>query len=261
MNANSVDVAFVEEFQLMKATRVGSDCILTLRAPLEVADLVRSHIGEQVEILARWIGHDGKRYGNDLVLIKANHGMSREYIVAMYKAELFTDNTLFLKAIGDDKDYQAWCRTQACAITGEFEEEHLGEWRNIYAHVSDSSRPTSGGKGQGSNKPIYSGIPMLQRLHVLQHSNGWEAVYDYYCEFHNQRKPIHYTDKWPLTWAKILRNRYLTKWAVMQLGRNLMSDDLTCVDPKKIFRWAESHQLGHLMPKWRYKHGGVAVPV
>lgn len=64
---------------------------------------------------------------------------------------------------GTDKQYQAWCRKQPCAVTGQTNNV-------IYAHYR-----TAANSGIGI-KPIYSGIPMNAETHKLQHQIGQYAL-------------------------------------------------------------------------------------
>ena len=65
--------------------------------------------------------------------------------------------------VGTDDDFQAWCRKQPCAFTG-------ATYGVVYAHYR-----TAANSGIGM-KPKYSGLPMTQSLHALQHQHGHDAV-------------------------------------------------------------------------------------
>ena len=75
------------------------------------------------------------------------------------------------RAMGSDSEYQAWCRRQPSAFSGEWSEMFDGEGRCEFAHV----RRVSAGSGI-SEKPEYSGIPLTHIEHEAQHRIGESAL-------------------------------------------------------------------------------------
>lgn len=81
---------------------------------------------------------------------------------------------------GTDADYQAWCRKQPSARSGETKNV-------IYAHYRLASNSGTG------IKPPYSGIPLTVEEHLIQHQIGqfeflpreeWERlIYIHLCEW------------------------------------------------------------------------------
>lgn len=81
---------------------------------------------------------------------------------------------------GTDADYQKWCRTQPCAVTGK-------GGCIIFAHYR-----TAANSGVGI-KPPFSGIPMEYHEHLRQHQIGQYAYlprerWEYLCAL--------YLEKW-----------------------------------------------------------------
>jgi len=80
---------------------------------------------------------------------------------------------------GTDKQYQAWCRTQPSAYSGDT--------RNIvFAH-----HRTAANAGTGF-KPPFSGIPLTYEEHNLQHQIGaWSFMsrdrWDFLCQLHLEK--------------------------------------------------------------------------
>lgn len=68
------------------------------------------------------------------------------------------------RAVGTDKDYLEWLKTQECAA------KHLGgcEGDIVAAHV----RRISNGSGVGIKPKEFSAIPLCHRHHMLQHQKG-----------------------------------------------------------------------------------------
>jgi len=141
-----------------------------------------------------------------------------------------------LRVMGTDKRYQEYCRELPCEITGEYSEEFKGVGRNIYAHVSDSGRSTGKGKGAGKNKPAYSGMPMRQDVHLLQHSGGWEAVFKKYN--------IAYDHKNPIRTARQIRDNRLSEWSKRILAIVLGVETVDSASKRRIQEWAANHELG-----------------
>lgn len=72
---------------------------------------------------------------------------------------------------GTDAEYQTWVRRWPSCLSGAYTEYVNGEGMNVYAHV----RRVSSGAGM-AEKPPYSGIPLTDAEHQMQHQRG-EGVF------------------------------------------------------------------------------------
>lgn len=70
------------------------------------------------------------------------------------------------RAIGTDADFQAWCHAQPCTKCG-------ASPPSVYAHY----RTIRAGAGTAI-KPAYSGLPLCDACHTLQHQKGHDALWD-----------------------------------------------------------------------------------
>lgn len=80
---------------------------------------------------------------------------------------------------GTDKDYQAWCRTQPCAVTKVTTDI-------IYAHNRNAKNAGTG------YKPPFSGIPMNYFVHLDQHKVAQYAFmsrdrWEFLCQLHLEK--------------------------------------------------------------------------
>lgn len=124
-------------------------------------------------------------------------------------------------AIGTDVGYQAWCREQKCAACGK----EGGEQNPIvYAHV----RRIADGAGVGI-KPDFSGIPLHDSEHRLQHQKGESAI-----------APPEQWDKW--------RIDHVQKWAWESLRALLGYDSMAKVPPKRMLDWAQRMGVENYLP-------------
>ncbi|MCP5019368.1 MAG: hypothetical protein GY938_29405, partial [Ketobacter sp.] len=224
----------IDEGLIESAGQSHGNNYVRFRVDCETRNLLQRHLGQHIELAVRLIDSQGTRYGQ--VSYTDAFGGFSEYLDKCIKAGVFNKIDV-LSVLGTDKDYQAYCRLQPCELTGAYAETlRDGTCKSIYAHVSDSSRPVSGGMGAGTNKPIYSGIPLRQDLHTQQHMSGWISLMN---QFSNDKsitekigsdalRDIRLSDtdnpKKGLEWAKLLRNHRLNLWAVSRLAGALKTE-------------------------------------
>lgn len=218
----------------------------------ETLKAIKPFTGQRVELALRAIDNQGERTGPMIVQSEHKLGPYDEYLAACFERGVFAKNVDVLKALGTETHWQNYCRKLPCDISGGFEDDLHGEPRSIYAHVSDAGRPTSGRKGHGSNKPLYSGIPMRQSLHEKQHSQGWNWIFNYWCEIRGYDKAAkdklngHYRSS--LNWARSLRDRRLNHWAMDQLTEIIGGGNKGAISPQAIQDWAAKNDVLHRFP-------------
>lgn len=140
--------------------------------------------------------------------------------------------------LGSDNEYQAWCRSCRCAVTGEFDwDAEKGEARCEYAHVRRADQSGTG------IKPLYSGLPLMHSVHHLQHMQGELAVL--------RRFPPSTPIKDEIAahaWFNRKAQDSLHRWAWERLKENLGAESMRLVSPGQLTYWFESQGIGHLCP-------------
>lgn len=208
---------------------------------------IKSFHHHRVELAVRQVDESMQ---NGRAVVRAEQ-IENEYVIALIQHGVFTKNIEVLRAIGSDGEYQAYCRQLPCDISGGYEECLHGDGRSVYAHVSDASRPTSGKKGQGSNKPLYSGIPMAQRLHQHQHNEGWIWLFRYQATNRGVTKSEQAEQlrkyRSVMNWAKSLRDKRLNQWCLDRLTEKLGAD-INQMLPAQIMEWADSNGVLEYFP-------------
>lgn len=130
-------------------------------------------------------------------------------------------NPNFCSLFGSDEKYQAWCRKQPCAKTGD-----LGWEQNavVYAHVRRQGKPeTSSGTGF---KADYMGIPLINSLHLEQHHKGEITLFG------------------SKDWMANQRDDHVSKWIASHFG----CESLGYVDPVLMVQYCERKNAAHLLP-------------
>ena len=127
---------------------------------------------------------------------------------------------------GGDEAYQAWCRTQQCALTGLTPTE--------YAHVR-----RAGEAGVGY-KPKYMGIPLTHEAHAYQHQHGEAA-----CLQHYKMKT---GDLNPKEWFEHQVQYFVKTWLVSAMKHELSLDSMTNLSPTEFYGWAVLKQLNGEIP-------------
>ena len=146
---------------------------------------------------------------------------------AKLKLSGFCDRIEVMQALGGDKAFLAWIRTQEKCVARSF--EHANPANNcagdiVAAHV----RRIAKGAGTGK-KPEYSAVPMCDFHHTIQRQQGESAVGG---KEHLDKESAKYLDKFG--W-----------WALKKtLGYASMRD----VPPKVLHDWAFEHGLVSLLP-------------
>ena len=169
----------------------------------------------------------------------------------LYKSGFFY-NPKVVEQIGTDDEYQDWCRTQPCVICNQFGEivqdglKHAGEGRNIYAHTTRAGAKTSGKRGAGSNKPVFSGLPMCDKHHKLSHNPGPTSAYNEYCKIKGKDQTTN-TAK-AKHWFEEQSGRYLATWAHSKFAADFGYSSLAMVPPKKVLDWCQKNSLLYYLP-------------
>ena len=122
-------------------------------------------------------------------------------------------------ALGTDEEYQAWCREHACAV--------CGDPGTVFAHVRRVHR----GAGMGI-KPEWSGLPLCDSCHTIQHNEGYSAVHS-----------------GGLDWFEKAATRYVEDWAHARLVTYFGAESLTEIQPDSIIEWAQHHDCGVYLPR------------
>ena len=242
----------IDEARVASADGDMVDAYVRLEVDPATMEAIRPFVGQRVELALRAVENDGARSGPVIVAQDRQLGPYCEYLAACFDRGVFSKNVDVLRALGSDNEYQSYCRQLPCEISGEFEDSLHGEPRSVFAHVSDAGRPTSGKQGQGSNKPIFSGVPMCQSLHQLQHNQGWIAVLNYYCRLRGYdreaRAKLDTHFRSALIWARSLRDRRLNQWAVSRLTEILGVCNTGSITPQAILDWANNNHVIEFFP-------------
>ena len=214
----------------------------------EQLDKFRGLKGEIFETTMRQLANDGKPVKAPVMTKK--YGRNAQIL---YKSGFFY-NIQVVEQIGTDAEYQDWCREQPCIICRQFGEvvqdglKHAGEGRNVYAHVLRAGRPTSGGRGAGSNKPIYSGVSMCNHHHTQEHKHGSLYVYNQYCELPSNKRKKTANASVAKGWFEERAGGMLADWAHSKLATDFGYSSLSQVPPKKIIEWVSNSGLKFHLP-------------
>jgi hypothetical protein len=124
-------------------------------------------------------------------------------------------------AIGSDKDFLAWLRTQKCAFCGHEKNEYVPIEA---AHV----RRVANGAGVAI-KPEYSAIPLCHDCHAKQHQHG-ESILG------------------GKEWFDKKRIEYLFVWSWNSLKAILGYESWGEVAPEKLLSWADLKGISEYLP-------------
>ena len=157
-----------------------------------------------------------------------------------------TEPDLFQALAGKDTDeaFREWVSSCPCAVSGGFDEAETSQGsqilKNDFAHILRAGAKPSGAKGEGSNKPVYSGIPLQHEYHALQHSKGWLGVAQIV-------KPSLSTEAEGVEWAMKIRSGLLAKWCAFKICELFEVDTRKKIDPVLFMGWCE--KKGVKIPK------------
>ncbi len=101
------------------------------------------------------------------------------------------------KELGTDKEFQKWVKTQPNMLGGESE---------VYAHVR---RSWNAGTGM---KPLFSGIPLTDWQHRLQHQKGELAMlqaHGYLMEYKDGDEAVYQAKRMINEWAEMYRQEWI----------------------------------------------------
>ncbi len=125
-------------------------------------------------------------------------------------------------AIGSDRKFLKWIKTQKCWLSGKPGHKCFGDV--VPAHV----RRVATGAGKNL-KPKHSAIPLCFSAHDDQHQHGESRI--------GGRDRV-----------DVALRRYLRKWASLTLLEQLGYQDWSHVPPGKLRTWALSVNLVHELP-------------
>ncbi|WP_018694347.1 hypothetical protein [Algicola sagamiensis] len=150
------------------------------------------------------------------------------------KQSMFFRSQDVLRAIGKDSDYQAWCRTQKCAVTAK-QDFTQPDGRCVYAHVR---RADSSGTGY---KPIYKGMPLLNEVHQLQHQKGEREALLAYAN-------LNLSVDEAKAWFDKRADEHLQRWAWERLKGLLNYNSWANVPPSVLVEWAKENEVFQHLP-------------
>lgn len=141
------------------------------------------------------------------------------------------------QAIGTDDQYQAWCRTLRSAHSKRpgVEGDPI-----VFAHV----RRVHSGSGM-AKKPPFSGIPLLNSEHQLQHQKGETALLD------SQGRPR------TRAWYEKAAIDHVVVWAWSSLKTQLNYEHWPRVPPEDLLAWAQKHDVVKYLPACYRQARGV----
>jgi len=146
-----------------------------------------------------------------------------------------------LRAIGTERDFEAWIRQQPSALDGEMDwDPETGEGRCEPAHV----RRVSEGAGT-AEKPPYFATPLTHQQHRFQHDQGEEAALAWFGPPNVEMSGSE--------WFQAQADRHRTEWASRRLAERLDPDvggqSRSLVAPDMVVHWIEKHGFERYAPK------------
>lgn len=150
-------------------------------------------------------------------------------------------------AFGGDSAYQDWVRDRPCVISGDYDySDKYPIGRCVYAHVRRADESGT------AYKPEYSGVPMKQKYHELQHQKGEAAVFHYYLansgKIHAYEKNVS-MEADAKEWFNKMAMKYVTEWSMHVLKDRLGVDSLTWAHPGTVRQWCEELGIEQYLPK------------
>ncbi len=128
-------------------------------------------------------------------------------------------------AIGTDNEYQAWCRTQPCAVCGGMDHDpDTGKSQNQFAHLRRANEAGT------AFKPPYRGLPMCARHHRAQHNTGEGTV--------GGREALERS-----------ATEHLRQWCWGTLKRKLGYRTFAQIPPEVVRGWAEKNNVERYLPE------------
>lgn len=247
-NLTPDDFDLIDDLKLMGyGESDSSGAWIKLQVLPEHLEIFRGLRGELYEVTMRLMGNDGKPVK---AIVPNTYGGEAS---ALYRSGFFY-TTEIVQHIGTDDEYQDFCRAKPCIICGDRGDvvqeglEHAGEQRNIYAHITRAGRKPSGKKGDGSNKPIFSGVSMCVKDHDCQHKHGDLYLFNKYCDISGKREKTT-NEAIAKHWMEERAGRMLAEWAHTKFANDFGYSSLSMVPPKKIVEWARSHGVQFCLPK------------
>ena len=239
-NLTPDDVDLMDDLKLMGfGESDSSGAWIKLQVMPEHLDKFRGLKGELFEITMRLLDNSHK---------PVRTPVAKEYggnANILFRAGFFY-NPKVVTHIGTDEEYQDYVRLKRCIICGGFtsiyeEGENAGEGYCDYAHI----RRVAAGAGTGE-KPLYSGVPMCNKHHRLQHSAGELAPYNEYMKIKGKETTPNAAVA--RHWFEEQGSKMLAEWAHKKFANDFGYASLASVPPKKIIDWCNKVGVIYYLP-------------
>lgn len=162
----------------------------------------------------------------------------------------FFKNPKLWPIIGTDQQYQEFTRKRRCVVTGGYMwDEAKGVERTEFAHVRRA------GDSGTAIKPPFSGVPLVNEIHRLQHAGGETAAYDKYLIRRGIDSGGIVTETAAKEWFEKKALENVEKWAHERLLIALNKfddtefDSLTKIPLDQVHAWAQYNHLEQYLPK------------
>ena len=150
--------------------------------------------------------------------------------------------------LGGSKSYEKWSQLQPCIVCGDMDYVEVTPGEGLVGRCEFSHIKTAANSGTGI-KPEFSGNPMCNKHHSLQHNSGEIAVYQEYV-----MRTVGAIDDGEdikiaaMSWLEKQNAENIVKWAHAKLGVVLKVEKLSECHPKYIYAWAAKNKLLKYLP-------------
>lgn len=155
---------------------------------------------------------------------KAAKGPYGEYAKKLVQSGFFRAPEVW-EALGTDKEYLEWVRSQKSAYSGR---QDFDAPEGIHYCVAAHVRHVEYGSGTGI-KPTYSAIPLTDDEHKLAHQKGDSELGD-------------------RDWWDKMRIKYVSQWAYETLKEKMFYDSYTHMPPSELVEWCSKRELTQYLP-------------
>lgn len=144
-----------------------------------------------------------------------------------------------LWALGTDDQFQDYVRHHKSCVSGEFQGFVAGTGKDvcIYAHVRRASNSGTG------IKPVFSGVPLTDLEHKIQHNEGELAL----LQKHEILPNIASVDT-AKAWFDKKAAKYRADWARSRLHDLFGVDSCADIEPERFIGWCEQNDLTRYLP-------------
>ena len=153
------------------------------------------------------------------------------------------------KAVGTVAEFQAWVQQQDCIVCGNQDfPPDTGIGRCEFAHVRRAGEAENQPEAAGTSyKPEYSGVPMCNAHHDLQHQHGETRAYRAHLVSKTGSEQQVTLDQ-AKDWFNKQRIQHLFKWCWETVKEELGYDSWARVPPRELHDWAEQHGIAQYLP-------------